>query len=142
MNQPRTYLPASEIEKKEIARLIELLAKCSPLQIILLKNVLKEISENLKQLHPLQFLRVILSEQVLIEKVKTIQQKSMIWTEVIKQCSFMLNQEHAFNNVLPHIPDLACFLNKNPDSLSSLFEKGDWKICVEQFIQLFISNED
>ncbi len=131
------YQYISDQEKHDLYYLLNVLANDSLIKINNSKNALKRVANRLDHLHPMQILTASINDPTLLSFLHKIRKRSFLWGDLADMFTNALNQEHSFNNILPHADEFANSIGLDPLYILPALHETDWE---EFFAILFATH--
>jgi hypothetical protein len=137
VDMTRTYVAgvtASEVA--DISYIVKTLANSSLPKIKSAETSLKKAGDRIEQVHPLQFLTCVFTNEELKVCVRNMQGRAWVWKNFLSGILDTLEQEAAKNNILPFIHDFAAHIKIDPNVILPIAQTGRWEKFVSTLIDL------
>ncbi len=138
------YAGVSKQEKKDIAYIVNTLAKDSLVSLASSKSSLKKAGDRIEKVHPLNFLMVIFSDEELKAGIHAIRGRtSWIWDEFMGGVNSSMKEESAKDNLkLEFINDFAQKVGIQTAVILPSIQNGKWEELVDTLINTIPRKND
>lgn len=135
---PRNYnTPVTPQEKKDLAFLVNTLAKASLVSLLRQKKDLEAAGARINQIHPLRFILAIFTDEELKVGIRNIRPRGWVWGDFIKGLRDSLSEENARGNLTDEqVRDFAARLEIDPKVIFPYVHAGRWDEFVDVLIQI------
>ncbi len=133
---------ATEQEKAEIGYIVKTLANNSLLKIKGAESSLKKAGEKVENVHPLQFLLVIFTNEEYKVSMRNLEGRSWVWKSFLEGITRSLGEENTKDNLMQFVPDFSKQLGINPKDILPIMQAGQWEKFVGALIKLVPRNGD
>lgn len=136
-SRPRDYWkPPTENQRKDIAYIVRTLSETPYTKIMFYQSSLREAGNRVENVHPLNFLGVIFTDENLKAGVRNIRTKEWFWKQFIGGTKRSLAEEAGRDNLTDQqLNDFAKRVGVDPQLLYKPVHQKQWDEFVEVLIQ-------
>lgn len=122
----RKFKPPNEDQEKAISSLVQILGNENWVSIWNKRKELTRIKTRIIDVHPLQFLGYIFTNNNLIPAMKNMEGDKLVWGKFKDPLFNTLEEENKAKNVLPYVESFAKIVKIDSALLLPAVKKGDW----------------
>lgn len=127
---PYNELVCTEVDKLNIAYIIQTMSSNGKLSLLFKKSELKRIGAEINHVHPLKFLETIFANPDLKECMREIHRDYFKWNGFLDGLVPSLNSQSDQGKLTQHLKDFSARVNSTPESLTPYFESRDWENLI------------
>ncbi len=128
----RNYLtPLTQKEKEDIAYIVNTLSDQPTPKLLFYKSSLNQAGDRINHVHPLNFMLVIFTDDLLKVKVRNIKRKGWVWKDFMAGIRNSMIEENAKNNIKPEFFfDFASKIGIDYSKIETPIAKANWDELV------------
>ena len=136
LGYPRDYARGfSQQELTDVQFIVRTLADKSLVTIAKERYSLEAAGDRIEDLHPLNFLLAVFTDEEMKVAVRNIRGKGWVWSNFYGGIKQSLVTESEINNVLPHLEDFADKLSIDIQLLVPSVRSRNWDLLMDQLIK-------
>lgn len=128
------HLNVTQQERDKIFKLISNMGTLPWPKLLLKKNAMEKLGDDIDHVHPMRFLGVIFSNPHLKYCMGEVEKSGLKWGRFIKGLSKKMKKNHEMGNILPHITGFAEETGVDPDQCYEYLIKKDYEGFVRYLI--------